>query len=184
MENNLAIRLKAETLEPHQVLEKMVVTNLKSIRSSKDYVSLLRNFYAFFSAVEVLAEPIITESGIIDFSSRRDSGFISADIIALGGDLVNLPLVQVPEITNIAQAMGAMYVMEGSVLGGPYIVKMLAKLGVEEGVSFFSGYGDQTQVQWSKFVTVLNTITDSVQQEQAINTAKQTFSNFGKVFLA
>lgn len=182
MENSLAARLKEETKVAHQELEKLVVGNLKAIRSDKDYVQLLRKFYSFFFAIEGVAESIIIESEIIDISMRRDSGFIARDIAILGGELNRLPLTELPEIGTLAEAMGAMYVMEGSVLGGPYIVQMLSKLGVNHGVSFFSGYGDQTPIHWSKFIAALNTLTDPIAQEQAIKAAKETFFNFGKLF--
>ena len=41
-------------------------------------------------------------------------------------------------------------------MGGPIIVQMLAKYGVDKGVSFFSGYGEATGQMWGKFVAVMN----------------------------
>ncbi|TKC09881.1 biliverdin-producing heme oxygenase [Pedobacter polaris] len=182
MENALSAAIKENTTPEHQQLEQLVISHLKQIRSDADYAQLLRNFYAYFSAVEAVCVPNISITGLIDLSSRRDSSFIARDITELGGNLDNLPAVVVPEINNLAQAMGAMYVIEGSVLGGPYIVKMLARLGIVNGVSFFSGYGAATGERWKEFVTALNSLSDPLAQQQAIFTAKETFANFQKVF--
>jgi heme oxygenase len=182
MEKELSVAIKESTTAQHQQLEKIVVTHLKQIQSNSDYVQVLRNFCVFFKAVEAACEPYLLQDGRIDARARRDSAFIARDIAELGGNLDNLPAVQVPQIENFAQAMGALYVLEGSVLGGPYIVQMLAKLGLVNGVSFFTGYGADTQVKWSSFLAVLNSITEPTAQAQVVDAAKATFANFKNVF--
>jgi heme oxygenase len=182
MEKELSVAIKESTASQHQQLEKIVVTHLKQIQSDKDYVKLLRNFYVFFSAVEEACKPYLAQDGRIDTGARRDSSFIARDIAALGGNVDNLPAVEVPQVDSFTQAIGALYVLEGSVLGGPYIVQMLAKLGVINGVSFFTGYGADTQVKWAAFLEVLNSITEPAAQAQVIDASKATFANFKNVF--
>ncbi len=49
-------------------------------------------------------------------------------------------------------AFGALYVLEGSTIGGLIIKKMISeKLGSEEGMSFFEGYGKKTAERWKVF---------------------------------
>ena len=68
-------------------------------------------------------------------------------------------------------------------MGGRIIIQMLEKLGVTEGVSFFSGYGAETGQKWGVFTKVMNDTAKTEQdEEQAVNTANETFQLFEKVF--
>lgn len=179
----LSTKIKEYTKDAHQQLEKKVVLQLKNIRSNEDYAALLRYFYAYFNAVERAIKPYITEQVLPDYAERRHSGYLKADIEELGGTTEQLPAVQVPKISNVIEALGALYVMEGSIIGGSIIVQMLAKYGITQGVSFFSGYGDATAQMWGKFIAVLNEqVRDEKQENQAIKSANYTFRNFSEMF--
>ena len=57
-------------------------------------------------------------------------------------------------VETLGQAFGALYVLEGSKLGGRYILKDLSnRLGSDiEGMdAFFTGYGPDTVVRWASF---------------------------------
>lgn len=179
----LSNSIKEATKEAHLTLEKKVVQKMKAIRSDADYADFLKHFYAYFNRVEQVIAPYITADLLPDHAERRNSSYLKQDIEALGADVKALPAVTVPEITNTVQALGALYVMEGSIMGGPIIVKMLEKFGITKGVSFFSGYGEATGQMWGKFIAILNAEANSrIDEEQAIATANSTFSHFGEVF--
>jgi heme oxygenase (biliverdin-IX-beta and delta-forming) len=179
----LSTNIKEATKEAHQQLEKKVILKLKSIRSNADYADLLKHFYVYFNAVEQTVAPYITNELLPDHAERRNSAYLKADIKQLGGDLDDLPAVQTPQIGNVASALGALYVIEGSIMGGSIIVQMLAKYGITEGVSFFSGYGEATGQMWGKFIGVMNThVQTEEEEEQAITAANETFSRFSDVF--
>ena len=83
-----------------------------------------------------------------------------------------------PEISGHAAALGAMYVIEGSTLGGQIICNMLKKqLKIEDGLSFFSGYGEQTIPMWKRFQAVLD-LPGSQQGDKIIEAANDTFGKF------
>ncbi|RVT98396.1 heme oxygenase [Mucilaginibacter limnophilus] len=177
--------IKQHTQEAHAGLEKIVVQKLKNIRDDADYAALLQYFYAYFAALEDAIAPYITGEVLVDYVKRRKSGRLLADIEELGADLNKHPDVTVPEINNAKQAMGALYVMEGSVLGGTIIVQMLAKAGITKGISFFSGYGADNGVMWKQFTTALNQVAITPDEEQeVIDSATATFVNFKQVFVA
>jgi len=181
----LSTIIKEATKAEHQNLEKKVILKLKSIRSNADYADLLRHFYAYFSHIEASIKPFITAPVLPDYADRRNSNHIKADILALGGDLENLPVTTVPQIENTVQALGTLYVLEGSIMGGSIIVQMLAKGGITEGVSFFSGYGEATGMMWGRFIEVLNqSASGTEQQNEAVQAANETFRHFGNVFEA
>ncbi|WP_316816217.1 biliverdin-producing heme oxygenase [Pedobacter nyackensis] len=179
----LSTAIKEATKEAHLNLEKKVVQKMKAIRSDADYADFLKHFYTYFNQVEQAIAPYITTELLPDQAERRNSSYLKQDIEELGSNVNELPAATAPEIKNAVQALGALYVMEGSIMGGPIIVKMLEKFGITKGVSFFSGYGEATGQMWGKFVAVLNAQANSEAEEQeAIDTANDTFSNFGEVF--
>lgn len=179
----LSTKIKEATKDGHQQLEKKVILKLKAIRSNGDYADVLKYFYAYFNEVEKAIQPFITADILPDHAERRNSSYLKADIEELGGNINELPAVTIPKVGNTLEALGAMYVMEGSIMGGPIIVQMLAKYGITQGVSFFSGYGEATGQMWGKFVAVMNEKAATEEQQlQAINAADETFSRFGDVF--
>ena len=75
--------------------------------------------------------------------------------------------------------MGALYVLEGSTLGGRYIAGMLVQqypaLQLQQ-LQFFTGYGARTGLMWTSFLERLNKF--AVEEEavrQMASAANQTF---------
>lgn len=179
----LSNSIKEATRDAHLHLEKKVVQKLKAIRSNHDYADFLKHFYAYFSHIERVIAPFITAEVLPDYTQRRNSSYIKSDIEALGGNIEELPATTTPDIQNTVQALGALYVLEGSIMGGSIIVKMLEKAGITEGVSFFSGYGEATGRMWGIFTEVLNSHAKTEDDEaQAVATANSTFEHFSYVF--
>lgn len=179
----LSTNIKEATRQAHQELEKKVIYTLKAIRSEQDYVQLLKYFYAYFSQLETMMAPYITTEVLPDYAQRRHASSLKKDIEALGAHASDLPEAVAPDIQNTLQAMGALYVMEGSIMGGSIIVQMLAKAGITTGVSFFSGYGEATGAMWGKFTAVLNNIAATNEDEETvIAAANDTFSCFSETF--
>lgn len=180
----ISTELKEGTKDAHIQLEKIVLQQLKAVQTKDDYARLLKFFYAFFREVEKAIAPFMTSEVVPDYSERRNVNHLKADIESLGGDVhKDLPQTTAPSIVNKYQALGALYVMEGSVLGGRTIVKMLEKNNINTGISFFSGYGENTPVLWGRFIELLNQqITADEHKQQAIQAAKDTFTLFAVTF--
>ena len=157
---------------------------LNSIASRHDYVQLLKAFYGFFSPVEDAVAPFITIAVLPDFQQRRKADFIVADLAALQQQQSHIPLAtNLPRIQNLQQALGALYVIEGSTLGGRGIAKMLLKNSnahLEAGhLQFFNGYGAATGTMWATFVNVLNAFSfTQSEMEEMVEAANQTFYFF------
>jgi heme oxygenase len=179
----LAEKLKKDTLTNHQQLEKMLVGRMKAIRSTEDYVNLLQLFYSYFGGLENEIDQFINESILPDYKQRRKSAALANDIKSMGGLPVNkADGTALPTITNTLQAYAAMYVIEGSTLGGKFISKMMAQqLNITDGkgLSFFNSYGDATETMWDTFKNKLNQqATTPDEQTEVINTANHTFTKF------
>ncbi|ULT29176.1 biliverdin-producing heme oxygenase [Sphingobacterium sp. E70] len=153
------------------------------MRSEADYAEVLKGFYAYFRAVEDNIAPFVTAEVLPDLAERRNSSYIKNDIETLGGNVDSLPEATAPTVNNVLEALASLYVLEGSIMGGPYIVQMLNKYGVNKGTSFFEGYGENSREMWAGFTAVLNKYAeDPATYDHAVEIANQTFYNFGDVF--
>lgn len=89
---------------------------------------------------------------------------------------------ELPSIATRAEAVGAMYVLEGSTLGGQVIVQSLrARLpNVQpEAFRFFSGYGERTREMWAQFSAAAREALRSADDvEAAVVSARKTFAAF------
>ncbi|MCL7989443.1 biliverdin-producing heme oxygenase [Sphingobacterium sp. lm-10] len=171
--------IKEHTKESHQALEGIVVRQLKAIRNEEDYASILKNFYSYFMAVEREIQPYMTGDILPDYNERRNSQHIQEDIETLGAEVDQNRVVSVPSLHHSLDALSALYVLEGSIMGGPYIVQMLKKYGIERGFSFFSGYREESAQMWEKFLQALNRVgNDPATYERSADKANQTFAHF------
>lgn len=181
----LSDKLKEETKRNHQILEKALIGNLKAIRSQQEYANLLKLFYGYFGGLETRINEVIDTNLLIDSTERRKTQAIADDILALGN---NVPAKasgnDLPTINNHLEALGALYVIEGSTLGGKIIYKMMQQqLGLDKGMSFFSGYGNKTEQMWDTFKQALNNHAEDPEKEAVvIAAANQTFLKFGEWF--
>lgn len=178
----LSTQIKEATKTDHQETEKKVVLRIKNINTNEDYIELLKCFYAYFNTVEKAIAPYIN-TVLPDYNERRNSSYIKTDIEELGGTIDKLPAANATQVKDALQAMGALYVLEGSIMGGPYIVQMLQKKGIEKGFSFFSGYGNESGLKWATFTSALNILPQTESDvAKAVDTARETFKKFGDVF--
>ena len=182
----LSDKLKEETKQNHQILEKALVSRLKAIRSVPEYTAMLGLFYGYFGGLETLINKAIDTTQLPDSKERRKTQAIANDIEELGANTPKKAYGDdLPRITNHLDALGALYVIEGSTLGGKIISKMMQQqleLG-DKGLSFFLSYGDNTEAMWDSFKDALNTQAKNPEQEAVIiAAANQTFLKFGEWF--
>jgi len=91
-----------------------------------------------------------------------------------------------PSYDDLASLIGGLYVVEGSMLGGRFIVKLLQKnpsLKTIPSFHFYSGYGASTGQRWSVFQDLaIRTLSSPQEFEVAIEKAKATFVFFQQVY--
>jgi len=182
----LSEQLKAGTKLNHQLLEKKMVAAIRAISSIKDYEQLLIVFYSFFGGLEAAINIHIDRTQLPDYAQRRKTAALADDLAKLGGLLPQLaPPNDLPAILNHLQALGALYVIEGSTLGGSIISKMVSRqLNMHDnaGLSFFNGYGNDTEEMWQIFKQTLDTSVKPPDEETVIQAANETFLKFGNWF--
>ena len=149
------------------------------MKNREQYAAMLSAFYGFYQPVQQSIQQYITKEDLPDKEQRRTASLLLQDLAYLGMKTTVNKCNNLPVITNKEKAFGALYVLEGSTLGGQHITKMLLKnealqLG-ESDLTFFNGYKDETGAKWKSFIAALNRQSG---EEEIINAAKETFVAF------
>ncbi|WP_236960507.1 biliverdin-producing heme oxygenase [Methylobacterium durans] len=131
--SGLHARLRAETAATHAALERDLGWDAR-VATLSGYRDLLARFHGFHAAYEPAIAEALREPGF--FEERRRIDWLSADLRHLGLDAAaigRLPRVATPRIAGPAAALGTLYVLEGSTLGGQVIGRRVAALhGLDE----------------------------------------------------
>lgn len=172
---NLLARLRAETRPHHDALEQNPFNQalLRSDVTAAVVTRFLAKLYGFLVPYEArLAAHGFGPAWQI--AARRRAPLIRADLGAAVADA--LPLcAALPPLATEAQLLGAMYVLEGSTLGGQVIGRALAKAGLPPS-AYFVGYGARTGPLWQDFGRALTeTVTAPADQDAVVASAGATF---------
>jgi len=175
--------LREATREVHKKLDNWLLPQFQQIKSAEKYAQILRAFYGFFKPVSDNIDEYVGKDIIADKEERRSAHSILEDLRALGQPTDNIAIASsTPHINDIASALGAYYVLEGSTLGGVYLSKILAdnmNIEPDEGLSFFYGYGKQSKDKWMAFIEQLNDFAEKSEKNEQIKTAAiETFAKF------
>ncbi|MFT3750550.1 MAG: biliverdin-producing heme oxygenase [Agriterribacter sp.] len=174
----VAAKLKEKTKQAHLSLEKKMVGYIKKVASGKDYEKLLRLFYGYYAPLEPLLNKYINNNIVPAYSQRRKSDTILKDINTISPGAINFRKCgNLPPVNDVIQALGVLYVIEGSTMGGTIIAKMLNKQAdIQPGsLSFFNGYGEQNLPMWQSFIAALNDKAAHA-EEKIVESANDTFS--------
>ena len=183
--------LRLTTRAEHDRIEQIL--RLTDPMPLERYAAVLAGFDAFLRAWEPRILDALPERLQGWYRPRRRGGFASADVEWLravagieppamhAAAAATLPLRDLPE------ALGSLYVIEGSALGGRVIAPHLKRsLGLDQGrgASYFHGFGGETGVMWSGFRTLaaLEIGESSRATVAACRSAKRTFSALIELF--
>lgn len=81
-----------------------------------------------------------------------------------------------PPLATWPQLLGAMYVVEGSTLGGQVITRQLAKANIPLR-SYFTGYGERTGMMWKAFCQLLTQAATPANEAELVESARLTFQH-------
>ncbi|QXH58324.1 biliverdin-producing heme oxygenase [Pseudomonas maumuensis] len=113
------------------------------------YARLLAAYHGFHAPLDTLLAEYQT-------AERNKTPALSRDLGALAIDAQALPVCHaLPRIDDEASALGVMYVLEGSTLGGQVLKRAMAeRLGIDtdSGGAFLDIYGAQTGARWRSFL--------------------------------
>lgn len=174
-------QLRQATKADHTAAERAMAFMEPGLTLSR-YRTALERMYEFVWAWEVLAEAT-APTDLQDFvKTRARRALLAADILNLNGDLYSGPLRRLPAFTSPSEFLGALYVMEGSRLGGQFIARHVElTLGLEggRGTTYFRGFGDHTGAHWKELLCLMASEIPDSESGLTIAAAKAMFHSFG-----
>lgn len=179
--------LKTETASHHDAIENAKrFSRLGSEDFSKpEYIQLLEKFYGYYRPLENAFRQHPDMMDALHFEQRFKRPLLEQDLRYFGHDdasLAKLPDCQdLPPTQSRAEAIGCIYVMEGSTHGAQFIARRLReqlKLDDGNGLRFYEGYGKDTHTQWKAFKTYMDKQFDKDSEGNAIvSAASKTFES-------
>jgi heme oxygenase len=192
---SLLVRLRVGTRDAHARIETVpaLVRLVAHDLTKGEYIVLLQHLQAlhthFEPAIAAELEAFPDAAALLDGKRPRR---LNQDLAWFGAP--TLPPPRLPELSGPIAALGALYVIEGSGLGGRVIGKHLSDcLGVApgEGGSFFCGLDAETARQrWSRLTAILDSVdtyehvhgSDGTTGDSVVASAEATFGSLEQCF--
>jgi heme oxygenase len=170
--------LRAATASRHAAIEG--VLQLSPSADLQRFAAALQVFEAFLREWEPLAARALPAAMRPWFAAHRRGHLATQDVQRLGLAPVDLGALAVLPLPSPAAALGSVYVIEGSALGGTLIAKAMSErfsIGTANGAAFFGARGSATARIWREFCAQLEVelAGDAVALEQACDAACATF---------
>ncbi|MFH7018403.1 biliverdin-producing heme oxygenase [Flavobacterium sp. FlaQc-47] len=165
-------KLKNQTATAHKKLESLPVSAsiLSPNMEMDDYYHYLSLMYDVHSSTQKVVFPLLADL-IPDLKEREKTPLIMDDLSYLNYKTGKTTPVFTKSNISIPFALGILYVVEGSTLGGRFILKNLETipgLDQQKGVAYFSGYGNKTGSYWKNFLNILTSYQEEHHNEDEI----------------
>ncbi len=174
-------RLRRETAAEHAAVEGSIPLMQENLDRGS-YLLCLERIYGVVAAWEEKSAGIAPEWMHSMLASWQRKEMLERDLTWFGVIERGHQRPALPEMKDEAGLLGAMYVMEGSTLGGQLISLHVVKaLGLTDGWgnAFFRGHCERTGTMWKEFCEVLRTRVPDSETQAAIDGAKAMFRVFG-----
>jgi heme oxygenase len=172
--------LKRATALDHQRAEASLPLMDQKIDMStyREYLQALRGLVAAWEDASLRAAPVGLRELIL---CRRRLSMLDADLAWHGVAPIEHEGLTMPGLGTTATLLGAMYVMEGSALGGRVIARHLEStllLNPRQGNAYFRGFEERTGPLWREFCEVFERTVPESESEIAIAGAREMFRAF------
>ncbi|HEU0032331.1 MAG TPA: biliverdin-producing heme oxygenase [Kofleriaceae bacterium] len=176
-------RLKAETAALHREAETYVHV-LDPTATLAEYRTYLRRMHGYHDPVE---RRLATHAGLVgagfDPARCEKARWLEHDLDALLDPAPRTTCHAIPAIADTATAIGVAYVLEGSMLGGRYVLSKLPPAIAEvrgRATRFLEGYGTETAARWRTFGEIVERVIEhapdaDARTDAAIAGARATF---------
>lgn len=182
-------RLRSETAPLHRKLEQspLSVIVMNPAITAHQYALYLTAMRSVMAWCEAIIYPVIA-AVITDLDCRKKLDAIDHDLSSLKNfatESIHLPAFSFSEPTSVAKAIGFMYVLEGSSLGGMVIVKQLQRQPFlnQDTSRFLTVYGKNTGSYWKTFLNELCLYaTNNMAEDEIIDGAVEGFRSIETYF--
>lgn len=172
--------LKQNTAEFHDAAEKLFSSDkiFSKTFTLEDYKKIINtNYLMLLNSEDKIFNSLSDNfSEKLRLNERKKLPLIEKDLASLS--LKNRTAAHHLEFANENEALGAMYVIEGSTLGGNVIAKQLSKTeGFDEVTfNFFGCYQENTGPMWKNFKEVLDTEITEEKYDEVLSGAKKLYT--------
>lgn len=177
LEPSRARRLKAATGAAHERLDKRIMA-ARPFASRANYGRFLAVQHAFHSDLAPLYADARLAGFISDLAARERLQAIGADLTDLGLPVPSADPGQAPDPADLPEALGWLYVAEGSNLGAAFLLKMAAALDLGDGFGarHLAGAPEGRAQHWRAFTAALDAVVLSESEEsRAVAGAEAAF---------
>ena len=175
-------RLRWETHADHRAVEDCLPLMREELDTAQ-YVRCLKQMYGVVAAWEEHAAETAPEWMRSTLAARQRKPLLELDLAWFGVEKPDDRRPILPGIDDLPSLLGAMYVMEGSALGGQLIARQVEAtlhLSQGKGDAYFRGHGDQTGRLWKEFGELLKIRLADDQTDAVVASAKAMFAAFGE----
>lgn len=151
--------LRSATRAGHVRVE--AATKLLPGPTRERYAWFLAKLYGFHSPFEAAweASDSLREHAGDGLAARRRVPLLIRDLRALGLEPGSQRTCRwVPDLASAGGALGALYVTEGSTLGGQVVARLVSEtlgIGPDNGAAFLTGHGPRTRAMWGALCETL-----------------------------
>lgn len=185
-----AEHLRATTHAAHETVDQTIM-RARPFSSVENYGLFLKVQYAFHRDVKPLYHHTDLLALIPDLDRRSRLEAVGQDAADLG---IALPVPEAAPATDrlmsVAEALGWLYVIEGSNLGAAFLFKAALKMGLSEthGARHLSEAPEGRAEQWRTFKVALNAPTLSAEEEALViagaEAAFEKVSSYIRLYMA
>lgn len=160
MSDTLHAHLREATAAAHAGLERDLDWEAR-VATLAGYRALLSRLRGFHAAYEPAIAAALADAAFFD--PRRRLAALDADLHALSGEVPGpRPEPAAPHLDSPGAALGALYVLEGSTLGGAVIGRHVARLhGESVPLAYYAGRGRATGPLWRSFRERLDSLPET-----------------------
>lgn len=169
--------LRTETRPYHDALEQNAFNQelMAGSVSEAATVHFLSRLYGFLHPYETQLRHHAAAFGPEwQLAQRYRSHLILTDLARVGITTPPPLCPTLPPLHTVAQLLGALYVLEGSTLGGQVIRRQLAKADIPL-QAYFTGYAERTGPMWKSFCQLLTEAARQEDQTEIVRSAVLTF---------
>lgn len=171
IEQSRVKRLKAATRDAHGGLDTFIMA-AKPFESRENFGKFVETQYLFHRDLDVFFANETLDGLLPDLKGRRRLAMIEQDLADLGLAIPETGAARFTDETpfDLPQAMGWLYVVEGSNLGAAFLLKDAAKLGLTEefGARHLAGAPEGRGLHWRTFTAALDDISLTVEEEERV----------------
>ncbi|HEX8561663.1 MAG TPA: biliverdin-producing heme oxygenase [Flavobacterium sp.] len=174
--------LRSKTRQEHTKLETLPLSKaiVSKDLSASDYIRYLRLMYNVVEQVERTVFPVLRDV-VPDMDLRYKLHLIENDLLFLSAEVPQrLEVLDLPKTIDIQFAMGIAYVIEGSTLGGRFILNNVTDvlaLDPQNGASYFAGYQNATGSYWKNFLAAMFQFSSEEHQDAIVSGARFAFQS-------